>query len=61
LLGWLFGRLVGKKDQEDLALSREELTQAVGALEGRVTAIETPEGKRGKTGNVVRLPPFAAE
>ncbi|CCM76205.1 efflux RND transporter permease subunit [Rhizobium mesoamericanum] len=61
LLGWLFGRLVGKKDKEDLAMSREELTQAVGALEGRVTAIEKPEEKRGKSGNVVRLPPFAAE
>ena len=62
LLGWMFGRLVGKKDQEDLPLSREELTEAVGALDDRVTAIEKPDSKRGKSGgNVVRLPPFAAE
>ncbi|KQV10781.1 ABC transporter permease [Rhizobium sp. Root1203] len=62
LLGWMFGRLVGKKDQEELPLSREELTEAVGALDDRVTAIEKPDSKRGKSGgNVVRLPPFAAE
>lgn len=62
LLGWAFGRLVGKKDQEELPLSREELTEAVGALDDRVSAIEKPDSKRGKSGgNVVRLPPFAAE
>jgi multidrug efflux pump subunit AcrB len=62
LLGWMFGRLVGRKDQEELPMSSEELTAAVGALDGRVTAIEKPEGKQGKSGgNVVRLPPFAAE
>lgn len=62
LLGWTFGRLVGKKDQEELPLSREELTEAVGSLDDRVSAIEKPETKRGKSGgNVVRLPPFAAE
>ncbi|WP_160010421.1 efflux RND transporter permease subunit [Rhizobium sp. 18055] len=62
LLGWMFGRLVGTKDQEELPLSREELTSAVNTLDGRVTAIEKPETKQGKSGgNVVRLPPFAAE
>ncbi len=62
LLGWMFGRLVGRKDKEELPMSSEELTAAVGALDGRVTAIEKPEGKQGKSGgNVVRLPPFAAE
>ncbi len=62
LLGWMFGRLVGKKDEEQLPLSPEELTQAVGSLDDRVSAIEKPDGKRGKSGgNVVRLPPFAAE
>ncbi|MFK0329628.1 efflux RND transporter permease subunit [Rhizobium sp. NPDC090275] len=62
LLGWLFGRLVGKKDEEQLPLSPEELTTAVTNLDGRVTAIEKPDDKKGKTGgNVVRLPPFAAE
>ncbi len=61
LLGWMFGRLVGKKDQEELALSREELTDAVNTLGERIDAIEKPE-KHGKSGgNVVRLPPFAAE
>ncbi|MBO9125255.1 MULTISPECIES: efflux RND transporter permease subunit [unclassified Rhizobium] len=62
LLGWLFGRLVGKKDEEQLPLSPEELTTAVTSLDGRVTAIEKPDDKKGKSGgNVVRLPPFAAE
>ncbi len=62
LLGWLFGRLVGKKDEEQLPLSPEELTTAVTNLDGRVTAIEKPDDKKGKSGgNVVRLPPFAAE
>ncbi|WP_283194027.1 efflux RND transporter permease subunit [Rhizobium sp. AN80A] len=62
LLGWLFGRLVGKKDEEQLPLSPEELTTAVTNLDGRVTAIEKPDDRKGKSGgNVVRLPPFAAE
>ncbi len=70
LLGWLFGRLVGKKEEEELAMSREELTRelktsqsTIDALEERLAAIEKPESKR-KTGNdtnVLRLPPFAAE
>ncbi|KQV83731.1 efflux RND transporter permease subunit [Rhizobium sp. Root1220] len=61
LLGWMFGRLVGKKDQEELPLSREELTEAVGSLDDRVTAIEKPGKKGNSSDNVVRLPPFAAE
>ncbi|ANL35498.1 MULTISPECIES: efflux RND transporter permease subunit [Rhizobium] len=72
LLGWMFGRLVGRKDQEDLPLSREDLTRVtrenrsdIDALDERLTAIEKPEGKRksstGKDTNVLRLPPFAAE
>jgi hypothetical protein len=72
LLGWIFGRLVGKKDEEELALSREALTQAVNEnrdgislLEERIDAIEKPESKRKSVGgsdtNVLRLPPFAAE
>ncbi|XAZ22514.1 efflux RND transporter permease subunit [Sinorhizobium sp. B11] len=70
LLGWIFGRLVGKKDKEDLPMSSEDLTRAaresrsdIDSLEERLTAIERPESKR-KTGNdtnVLRLPPFAAE
>jgi predicted RND superfamily exporter protein len=62
LLGWMFDRLVGKKDEEQLPLSPEELTTAVTNLDGRITAIEKPDDKKGKSaGNVVRLPPFAAE
>ncbi|MBX4926959.1 efflux RND transporter permease subunit [Rhizobium binae] len=72
LLGWMFGRLVGRKDEEDLPLSREDLTRVtrenrndIDALDERLTAIEKPEGKRksaaGKDTNVLRLPPFAAE
>lgn len=70
LLGWIFGRLVGRKDEEELPLSREDLTRVtrenssdIDALEERLNAIEKPESKR-KTGsdtNVLRLPPFAAE
>ena len=70
LLGWIFGRLVGKKDKEDLPMSSDDLTRAaresrsdIDSLEERLTAIERPESKR-KTGNdtnVLRLPPFAAE
>ncbi|QWW66861.1 efflux RND transporter permease subunit [Rhizobium sp. WYJ-E13] len=70
LLGWIFGRLVGRKDNEDLPLSREDLTRLarenssdIDALEERLTAIEKPESKRkiGNDTNVLRLPPFAAE
>jgi len=72
LLGWAFGRLVGKKDEEELPLSREDLTRAtrenssdIDSLEERLTAIEKPESKRknanGNDTNVLRLPPFAAE
>ncbi|MDF0700034.1 efflux RND transporter permease subunit [Rhizobium sp. MC63] len=72
LLGWMFGRLVGRKDEEDLPLSREDLTRVtrenrseIDALDERLTAIEKPEGKRknakGNDTNVLRLPPFAAE
>ncbi|WHO74508.1 efflux RND transporter permease subunit [Rhizobium sp. BT03] len=72
LLGWMFGRLVGRKDEEELPLSREDLTRVtrenredIDSLEERLTAIETPESKRkntkGNDTNVLRLPPFAAE
>ncbi|MCH4550490.1 efflux RND transporter permease subunit [Rhizobium changzhiense] len=72
LLGWAFGRLVGKKDDEELPLSREDLTRVtrenrddIDSLEERLTAIEKPESKRktanGNDTNVLRLPPFAAE
>lgn len=70
LLGWIFGRLVGKKDKEDLPMSSEDLTRIarenrsdIDSLEERLTAIERPESKRkvGNDTNVLRLPPFAAE
>ncbi|TBG69590.1 efflux RND transporter permease subunit [Rhizobium leguminosarum] len=72
LLGWAFGRLVGRKDNEELPLSREDLTRVtrenrddIDSLEERLTAIEKPESKRktanGNDTNVLRLPPFAAE
>ncbi|EJC67746.1 efflux RND transporter permease subunit [Rhizobium sp. 1AS11] len=72
LLGWAFGRLVGRKDEEELPLSREDLTRVtrenredIDSLEERLTAIEKPESKRktanGNDTNVLRLPPFAAE
>jgi hypothetical protein len=65
LLGWMFGRLVGRKDEEQLAMSREELTDAVGTLKDRVSAIENPETRQKNANsngkNVLRLPPFAAE
>ncbi|MDR6668513.1 efflux RND transporter permease subunit [Rhizobium sp. 1399] len=70
LLGWIFGRLVGKKDKEDLPMSSEDLTRVtrenrsdIDSLEERLTAIERPESKRkvGNDTNVLRLPPFAAE
>jgi predicted RND superfamily exporter protein len=72
LLGWAFGRLVGRKDDEELPLSREDLTRVtrenrgdIDSLEERLTAIEKPESKRktanGNDTNVLRLPPFAAE
>ncbi|MGO8388920.1 hypothetical protein, partial [Rhizobium johnstonii] len=66
----LFGRLVGRKDNEELPLSSEDLTRVtrenrgdIDSLEERLTAIEKPESKRktanGKDTNVLRLPPFA--
>lgn len=72
LLGWAFGRTVGRKDNEELPLSREDLTRVtrenrddIDSLEERLTAIEKPESKRknakGNDTNVLRLPPFAAE
>ena len=73
LLARVFGEMVGKKDEEDLPFSEEELSRiarenntAVQALEERIAALEgrTDEkpaeaGKGG--GKVFRLPPYAAE
>ncbi|MGO8506702.1 hypothetical protein AB9F35_35950, partial [Rhizobium leguminosarum] len=65
-------RLVGRKDNDELPLSREDLTRVtrenrddIDSLEELLTAIEKPESKRktanGNDTNVLRLPPFAAE
>ncbi|MBN9033371.1 MAG: efflux RND transporter permease subunit, partial [Rhizobiales bacterium] len=74
LLGWVFGRLVGKKDEEQLPLSREELSSAVSenqqtlaTVEERLAYLEkqsraqAKDGQDHPTSNVVRLPPLAAE
>lgn len=72
LLAWIFGRMVGKKEQEAEVMSREDLTKvaeenakSLAALDERLEAIERPEGKKRAAGgnetNVLRLPPFAAE
>ncbi|CAN7516001.1 efflux RND transporter permease subunit [Rhizobium sp. LjRoot30] len=74
LLGWLFGRLVGKKDEEQLPMSPEELTeianenqQSLATIEDRLAALEkqTREAEKAEQdntpSNVVRLPPLAAE
>jgi predicted RND superfamily exporter protein len=69
LLSWLFGRFVGKKEVEEEVLSAEDLShltrrnfENLQSVEKRLAAVE-----RGKTdirrtdGNVVNLPPLAAE
>ena len=72
LLARLFGRFVGRKDDELEPLSNEQLTgmaseskQAVASLEERVAALETrtkdKPDEAAKGGKVVRLPPLAAE
>ncbi|MCL6707254.1 efflux RND transporter permease subunit [Pseudomonas sp. R2.Fl] len=72
LLGWMFSRLVGKKEEEQLAMKPEELTrlaqanrESLSSIEARLSEIET----RGRhdtrhaeaNSNVVKLPPLAAE
>ncbi|MFM2278486.1 MAG: hypothetical protein RLZZ444_717, partial [Pseudomonadota bacterium] len=51
LLGWLFGRFVGKKEDEGDALDNEELTKIIGengrtisAIEERLQVLETHKG-----------------
>ncbi|MGI2031371.1 efflux RND transporter permease subunit [Rhizobium panacihumi] len=72
LLARLFGRLVGKKDEEELPMSEEALSKAardhaegIAALEERINRIErdkTEDRSPGGQGtNVLRLPPLAAE
>jgi predicted RND superfamily exporter protein len=75
LLGRIFSRFVGKKEEEDPILSDEELSRAtrtseakLNELEQRMRAMEgrptNPASERqGQPGgnNVLRLPPLAAE
>ncbi|MDP9838964.1 multidrug efflux pump subunit AcrB [Neorhizobium huautlense] len=72
LLGRLFGRMVGKKDEEELPMSEEALSKAareqaaaVVALEERIARMErekSTDRSPGSSGtNVLRLPPQAAE
>jgi xanthine/uracil/vitamin C permease (AzgA family) len=66
-LGWLFGRFVGKKDDELLAMEPEALTRLadqtardVSDLEKRIETLERKNGER-KPFSVVHHSPLAAE
>ncbi|WP_275784335.1 efflux RND transporter permease subunit [Pararhizobium gei] len=64
LLGWMFGRLVGKKDEELEVLENEKLTEIVteqsrtiGELQERLDRLEGPK----RSGKVLHHPALAAE
>jgi multidrug efflux pump subunit AcrB len=67
LLGRIFGRLVGKKEEEDFGLSNEELTQENRDLGERLRRLERENGidhdmlSASGGAKVLRLPPMAAE
>ncbi|WP_313608360.1 efflux RND transporter permease subunit [Rhizobium sp.] len=70
LLAHLFGRFVGKKEEEEEALSNEKLSEiarenslALSSLEARVAGMEKGAGEKSgdKGSNILRLPPLAAE
>ncbi|QCI97222.1 efflux RND transporter permease subunit [Agrobacterium larrymoorei] len=71
LLARIFGRFVGKKEEEHPILSSEELSilarenkETLSSVEERLAAVEksTERDKRGSnSNNVLRLPPLAAE
>ncbi|MDP9788274.1 efflux RND transporter permease subunit [Agrobacterium tumefaciens] len=70
LLAHLFGRFVGKKEEEEEALSNEKLSEiarenslALSLLEARVAGMEKGSGDKAgdKGSNILRLPPLAAE
>ncbi|WEZ82799.1 efflux RND transporter permease subunit [Rhizobium sp. 32-5/1] len=67
LLGWIFGRLVGRKDEEMRVLENEELTEVVNdqtqtihELQARLDRLEGRSGKGGGS-NVINHPALAAE
>ncbi|MGF6176512.1 efflux RND transporter permease subunit [Ensifer sp. 4252] len=68
LLARIFGRFVGKKDEENLPLDREALTELVNdqgktieGLEERLKTIEDAQPKGKQTGKVINHPALAAE
>ncbi|NKN35731.1 efflux RND transporter permease subunit [Agrobacterium sp. a22-2] len=71
LLGWLFSRMVGKKEQEPEALPPEALTelaktnrQALTSMEERLTAMEKRQEATRRAQEPIRIvprPPLAAE
>lgn len=71
LLGWIFSRFVGKKEEEEEPLTPEVLSflarqnvQALEAMDRRVAAVERSQPVTRKSdgnGNVINLPPLAAE
>ncbi len=70
LLAHLFGRFVGKKEEEEETLSTEKLSEiarensmALSTLEARVAGMEKGTGDKSpeKGSNILRLPPLAAE
>ncbi len=74
LLGWIFGRIVGRKEPDPDVLEPDVLTrivtensQSISTLEERLQALEGGAGSKGsqpeerRQGNVIALPPLAAE
>lgn len=80
LLGHIFGRMVGAKEQEEFGLSNEDLSEearkqarSIASLEERLDRVERHTGSANddrshngssgsqSDGNVLRLPPMAAE
>ncbi|SOC94388.1 Multidrug efflux pump subunit AcrB [Rhizobium sp. AN5] len=70
LLAHLFGRFVGKKEEEEESLSNEKLSEiarenslALSSLEARVAGMEKGSAEKSgdKGSNILRLPPLAAE
>lgn len=75
LLGKIFGRFVGKKEQEEPVLSEEELSRAARETKAQLSELQakldnlqpSPRQDNGKAhggpagNNVLRLPPLAAE
>ncbi|OCP36391.1 efflux RND transporter permease subunit [Ensifer sp. LC163] len=68
LLARIFGRFVGKKDEENLPLDREALTELVNDqgktiedLEERLKTIEDGQSKGKQAGKVINHPALAAE